>query len=715
MLPHIINRTDQFADPRLLRAFWPSSVAVVGATEDIHKVGGRPLHYLQRFGFPGAIYPINPRRDIVQGLKTYASLMDLPEVPEVAIVAVAQNLVIDVVRQCGAAGVGTVIVMSSGFGETGEKGQELQRQLSKAAADGGVRLIGPNAQGIANFASGAVLNFSTMFLEVKPADGAVAIVSQSGAASAMLYAMLRDRGVGVRYLCASGNDADTTVSELATVAARDPEVRVVLLYLESLSDPAQLARMAHVARNRDVAVVAVKAGRSQRGARAAASHTGALVSDDSVVGAFLERHGIWRAQDMHELINAVELQLKPVQVTGERLVIMSHSGAVGVLCADTAESLELPLTELSQSTIDSLAKIMPGFGTAQNPIDLTGALMTQSSMYRDTLDALARDPQADLFFIGIPVAGPGYDVSGMAQATADFILRTSKPTVVSAPQVNVRAIFRAAGVATFERETDALMALRQLVRHEHLRNRAQELIALHELPQRPAGAASSHAGSNMLSEAESLSLLKDAGVPVVEYQLCSSEEAAVAAWKALGPEVVVKACSAHMPHKSGHGLVYIGLRDEASVRAAWQDCLGKIAALEVPAEGVIVARRIRGQREFALGLRQDRLFGTTVMISDGGKYVEALGDFVALAWPFDTRAVIEAVPRLRIAPILAGVRGEPPVDLQALAEIAVALGQFGSAHVDDIASVDLNPIIVGAAGQGALAVDAIVECTRATQ
>lgn len=694
-------------DPRLQRAFAPQRIAVVGATEDRNKVGGRPLHYLQRFGFQGAIYPINPKRAMVQGLPAYPSLDAVPETPDVAIVAVGQNAVAGVIDQCAARGVGTAIVMSSGFGETGSAGIALQNALVAQARRLGIRLVGPNAQGVANFQTGAVMNFSTMFMEVAPQDGPVAIVSQSGAASVMPYAMLRERGVGVRYLVASGNDADASVCELALIAAADPEIRVVLMYIESLGDPAMLAEVARLAAARGAAVIALKSGRSAHGAKAAASHTGAIVNDDVVVGAFFERHGIWRAQDVHGLVNAVELYLATPPRPADRLVVMSHSGAVGVLCADAAESLGLPLAELSEPVVKALAGIMPSFATAQNPVDLTASLMTQGGMYADTLGALSADPQADMFLVGIPVAGEGYDVPGMARDTACFAASSGKPTAVSAPQASVRQQFRDAGVPVFSHETDAIDALHQWSRHGTLLRqaaaRSASALVTSRITNMPVGDAP------LLSEADSLALLADAGIPTVPYRLCRSADEAVAAWQVLGPAVVVKACSAQIPHKSEHGLVFLGVQSEQQVADAWGACTERVAAMGIPLDGVIVAKRVRGRREFALGVRQDAHFGTVVMVSDGGKYVEALRDFVVLLHPFSAADVLAKLKTLRIAPVLAGVRGEAPIDLDVVARTAVALGALAAAHPQSIASIDLNPLIVGDVGEGGCAVDAVIE------
>lgn len=702
-------------DPRLAAMFRPRSIAVVGATEDRNRVGGRPLHYLRSCGFQGAVYPINPKRETVQGYRAYASMADLPEAPDVAVIAVGGDQVPDVVRQCAARGVHSAIVMSSGFGETGPQGLQRQAELVAEARALGVRLVGPNAQGLANFATGAVLNFSTMFMEVPPQDGPVAIISQSGAASVMPYALLRERGVGVRYVVASGNDADANVCELALAAAADPDVRVLLLYIESLADPATLAEAARLARGRGAAVVALKSGRSAHGAKAAASHTGALVNDDALVDAFLESHGIWRADDVHGLVNAVELYLACGLRPAQRLVVMSHSGAVGVVCADTAERLGLPLAELDPATVQALTRIMPGFATAQNPVDLTAALMTDGGMFGRTLDALAADPQGDMFLVGVPVAGEGYDLPAMAADAARFLRRTGKPVVMSAPQASVRQAFRAAGVPVFGHETDALAALHQVSRHASLLQRCAARSAhgdgvpapCEDAPRPTAGASPTRLAT--LSEAASLALLQAAGIAVVPHRLCHSARDAILAWRELGPDVVVKACSAAIPHKSEHGLVFLDPRSEDAVLHAYEECVARVRRLQQPLDGVLVARRVRGQREFALGVRQDPLFGTAVMVGDGGKYVEALPDFAVLLHPFSEQDVLDKLAGLRVAPLFAGVRGEPAVDLRAVARAAVALGRFAAAHAGSIASIDLNPLIAGATGEGGWAVDAVIE------
>jgi acetate---CoA ligase (ADP-forming) len=262
----------------LRSALSPRSVAVIGASDNPHKVGGRPILYMQRYGYRGAIYPVNPGRASVQGLRAFSRLEDLPESPELAIVAVAGDEAVRAVQSCAALGVKVAVVMASGFGETGAQGLRVQEAMVETARRAGMRLIGPNCQGLANFATGVVANFSTIFHELEGRDGPVAIVSQSGANSQAIYTLLHEKRLGVRHVHATGNEADVSVAELAAAVIEDPGVGLVLLYMEAIKEPTTLALAAEAARIKGIPIVALKAGRTARGQKAASSHTGALAS-----------------------------------------------------------------------------------------------------------------------------------------------------------------------------------------------------------------------------------------------------------------------------------------------------------------------------------------------------------------------------------------------------------------------------------------------------
>lgn len=683
--------------------FAPASVAVIGASDNPNKVGGRPIHYMRHFGYAGEVFPVNPGRTTIQGYRAYPTLHDIGKTPDAVVIAVSGDATLEQVRLCAEAGVKAAVIMASGFAETGEAGRRHQQQLLDAAHAGGMRLVGPNAQGTANFSSGAVLNFSTMFMEVAPQDGPIAIISQSGAASVMPYALLRQAGLGVRYLVATGNDADLDACAMAAAVAGDPEVRLILVYLESITDPAALARAAALARSRGASIVAIKAGNSQHGARAAASHTGALVGNDAAIDAFLARHGIWRVGDIGELVRAVPLYLQGRAPGQGRTVVMSHSGAVGVMSADLAERHGLPLTALQPATLDRLGAILPEFGTASNPLDMTAALMGKGDMFPRVLDTLGADPQADMIMVGIPVAGPGYDVEALARDAASFSSRLGKPLVASAPQQSVRDVFVRHGVPTFVTEADAVAALAQYAGHARLAASAA-------VPESEPPAPQPLDGTGLQDEARSLSLLAEAGVPVVPYRFCANADEALAAFAALGGRaVVVKGCAAEVPHKSEHGLVHLRLIDATGVAQATEDCLATLRSLGVANPRVVVAAMVRGRHEFALGVSVDPVFGPLVMIGEGGTLLELRKDVVTLLAPFTVADVKAACARLKLAPLFNGYRDIPALDLDALAASAVALGNWALRHRGVLKSVDINPLMVMAAGDGVVAVDAVVE------
>ena len=671
----------------------PASVAIVGASDNPHKVGGRPILYLQRYGYRGAIYPINPARSVVQGLRAFSTIQETPQPPELVIVAVAGDEAVRAVEACAARGVKVAVVMTSGFGETGAAGRAAQERMLKAARSAGMRLIGPNCQGLANFATGVVANFSTIFNELEARDGPVAIVSQSGANSQAIYTLLREKGVSARHVHATGNEADVTVADLAAAVVADPGVRLVLLYMEAIKDPATLAAAAAEARRRNVPIVALKAGRTASGQKAASTHTGALASEDRVVDAFFERHGIWRAADPHELVRAAELYLSGRRPRGKRLVFISNSGASCVMAADHAELHHIPLAVISARARENLKGALPAFAALENPIDVTGALLGNAGLLSAVLPIVGDDAQSDAVLLALPVAGTGYDVPRFAGDLAAFSERYGQPVAVAAPQAAVRAEFTKAGIATFAREGEAMDALAQLA----------DQAALLARPAPPVVQMKASGPGRFLNEAESLAMLAEAGLPVLEHRLCGSE-AEVHAAAAMFGEVVVKACSRDLPHKSDHGLVAIGVADPvAEFRRQRERCV----SLGARFEGVIVARRARGGRELALGARIDPAFGPLVLVGDGGIYLEALKDFRLLIAPFSEEEALAKCSELHVAPLLRAQRGQPARDARAYARMAVKLGEALIAWRGSVVSVDINPVMVFETG--VLALDALVE------
>lgn len=446
------------------RVLRPNSVAVVGASDNVDKIGGRPIHFMRQYGFPGSILPVNPTRQAVQGLAAYPRVDALPMTPDVAILAVPADLVEEAVAQCADFGVGAAVVFSSGFAELGEDGRRRQCALVARARAAGMRLVGPNTIGIADFSRGAVLSFASGLLDVPPADGPVAILSQSGAFGVAAHALLRERDFGVRYMCATGNQADLDTAEFLMEVARDPQVTLALLYLEHVPDADGLAKAAAAAANAGIRMVAVAPGQSAPGRRSAEFHTGGE-RDRGVTPGFLRSIGISVAADLQEMTQAAEalLTARPRLSSRPRLALISNSGASCVIAADAAIDFGLDIAGLGGATVARLRQTLPPFSLNSNPIDLTAMLLTQPALFGTVLEIVLADPEVDAATVGfLAMGGGGYDVGAFARAGAEISLRFGKPLIAYAPSPRIRAAFRSAALPSFESERQALAFIRDL-------------------------------------------------------------------------------------------------------------------------------------------------------------------------------------------------------------------------------------------------------------
>jgi acyl-CoA synthetase (NDP forming) len=440
----------------------PRSVAIVGASDNPNKIGGRPLHYLRTFGFRGKVFPVSQRGGPVQGVPSFASLEDLPEAPDCVILSVPAEAALAQVQSCAKIGARNAILFSSGFGEMGPEGLHRQQELVAAARAGGVRLLGPNTIGAANFSCGAILSFASMYQEVEARDGPVAIVSQSGAVGASAYAQLRQNGVGVRYVCTTGNQSDVDVCDFFGAVLADPTVRLVLLYLEEARDLPALEAALVLARNRGVPVLVLQSARTESGARMAACHTGAAGTRGPALSGLFAQYGCRRVASLSQLAASAPLYLdsasrpSPLQVG-----VISNSGASCVLAADACDVLELPLAQLGDATLTQLDALLPPFSRSRNPVDLTAMLLADPSLLGRTVTALLQDAGCTGLALNLlAVAGAGYDIARFAADTALAVRACGKPAVFSSPDPRVRIMFANAGIAAFESEHEALTALK---------------------------------------------------------------------------------------------------------------------------------------------------------------------------------------------------------------------------------------------------------------
>jgi acyl-CoA synthetase (NDP forming) len=407
---------------------------------------------------------------------------------------------------------------------------------------------------------------------------------------------------------------------------------------------------------------------------------------------------------MRGLVEATELYLKGWKPKGRRLVAISNSGAVCVMTADAATAVGMPMAKLADETDKKLKGILPSFATTTNPIDLTAALLSNSRLFGDILPVIAEDPAADAFLIGVPVAGPGYDVEAFARDAAAFGRQTGKPLVIAATQRSVADQFATEGSSVFPTETEAVTALHQFLAHRELMARTRKaILASATRPRVPASSA-----TTMLNEADSLALLAARGIPVVPHRLCRSRAEAIAAFETIGGPVVVKGCSADIAHKSELGLVKLGVRTREEAGEIWAQMEEIIRKHGARFDGVIIAAMAGGRREIMIGAHRDPVFGPVVAVGDGGKYVEIFRDTALLLPPFSKEDAREALGKLRIAPLFAGVRGEAAMDVDALCDVVVKIGELMLDSKAGVMSLDLNPVLLDSAGKGCVVVDAVV-------
>jgi acyl-CoA synthetase (NDP forming) len=403
-------------------------------------------------------------------------------------------------------------------------------------------------------------------------------------------------------------------------------------------------------------------------------------------------------------VSAAELYLKGWTPSGRRFVTISGSGATGVMSADAATFAGLEVVQFKPETRARLDAILPTFASAANPIDLTAALLSNNKLLGQILPVIAEADAADLFKVDMPVSGPGYDMPGFARDIATFSKSTGKPVVVAGWQGDIPATFRAEGVPVFPLEAEAIDALAQFVNHHDLVAKAK---AMPRPDWKPFQARPEKTRSETLNEAESLELLSGAGLAVVPYNLCRTAAEAATAWRNLGGAVAVKGCSADLPHKTEYGLVRLGLDNEDAIRSAFREMQAAIEKANARFDGVIVARMVKGRREMMIGAHRDAFFGPVIAIGDGGKYVEAMPDVALLLPPFNASDVIEALKALRCGKVLGGVRGEPALDLESMADAAQKIAALMAAN-PDIASLDMNPLMLHEAGRGYAIVDAVI-------
>ena len=688
--------------------FHPRSIAVVGASQNAQKVGGMPLRLLRELGFPGRVYAINPTAAEVQGAPSYASVAELPEAVDLAIIAVPAAAVEAAVDSLIARGVRAAVVLSSGFAEVGADGEAMQARIAARAAGAGLALLGPNCLGVMNTRGRVFATFSPAPLAGQPVPGSVAIVSQSGAFGAYAYSLARNGGLGVSHWVTTGNEAVIGVADVIDWLAGDDETRVILAYIEGTRDGVTLQRALARARAAGKPVVVVKVGRTEAGARAAMSHTASLSGEDAVYQAVFDATGAVRATTIEQMFRLGQAFATGPLPRGKRLAIVTVSGGVGTLMADTASDEGLEMPPLPDAIAEQLrARI--AFCSTDNPIDVTGQVTADYDAFDLTAVQAAQSGAYDAMVLFL-AAAPSSPVYAPKVAGSVRLVRDAAPGFALALAGIVDGGLRRdaidRGCMVFEEPTYAVEAIAAKARWAAGRDDA--------VPAQPAAVTPREPLAGLLNEVEGLAFFAAHGIAAAPHRRVASADDAVAAWRELGGEAVMKIVSRDLLHKSDVGGVRVGLRSEGEVRDAVAAIEAAVAA-KAPAarrEGLLVARRLRPVAEVMLGARFDPVFGAVVVVGLGGVAVELNPVSAVLVAPTTAERVRQRLEALGVLKLLGGWRGAPVVDAGPLVDTVVRFAALAAALGPALHTLEINPLM--ATVDGVFAADAVVEFAHPT-
>lgn len=648
--------------------FRPGSLAVIGASAKPGKMGYQILKNILDAGFGGRVTPVNPKGETILGVASVKSVAEIPSGTDLAVVIVPAPSVPGTVLQLGERKVRAAIVITGGFAESGAEGARLQEDLARNASRCGIRVVGPNCQGVNYPYHGLCASWPLITRR-----GAMAIASQSGTVGAALADWASEEKLGFSAFVSMGNRIDVDEADLIEFFASDPNTKVITLYLEGVKDARRFLAAVRTCRK---PIVILKPGRTEQGRKAAESHTRSLAGRDEVYDAVFRQVGIHRATSLEELYDFSKALAYVAPPAGPRMLVVTSSGGSAIIATDVAEENGFRVAPLPGLLASRLREILPPHCIVGNPLDLTGD--TDAERYRQVIAASREHYDVVMTIFGDPIP----DASAiMEPGRSDLVAYLGGADVERAE----RLLLHEKGIAVFPTPERAVKALACHARFDRARfPRASEA---------PGAAAAADPAGRSLSPADSMGFLAREGIPVVPSRQASSEEEAVAAARQMGYPVAVKMNSPDVTHKSDVGGVILGVKDEAGVRAAFRDLAGAVSRLGVRQGGVLVSAMAAPGHEIIVGVTRDLQFGHAVMFGMGGTLVEVLRDVSFRIVPFSGKDAAEMIDETRGARVLQGVRGGRPADVAAVARLLVQVSDLVARHAE-IDQMDLNPVIV---------------------
>ena len=709
--------------PDIGKLLWPKSVAVIGASSDTHILRGRVFEIIRSHPFAGAIYPVSRSAAEVQGLKAYPSIDALPEPVDMAVLIVPAEYVPAELERCGRAGIKAAVILSSGFAEAGETGARMQREIAATARRYDMAVEGPNTEGFANIAASLCANFSpAMDKSAGPLTptqalgrGEVSIISQSGGLGFAFFDRARPRNLRFRHVVTTGNEAVLEISDFIDYMLDEGKTDVFLLLIEAVKTPEKFKRVAEKALKAGKPLIVRKIGQTEPGRRAVASHTAVLAGSQAAYRAIFDRYGLIEGRDFDEMLDIAAgfLACGDRMPVGNRVGICTSSGGAGVWMADACAAAGLDVPVLDDATRATIDVHLPSYATSQNPVDST-AQGVQKLGYAQFARLVARSPSIDGVIVVITARRSAFLEADLPKLK-ELARELPKPVFMwtyTLPAARTVEILNEAGYPLFTDAQGCARTLRAMADYRLLRERA---LRASETTGPASGRAKVRAmlaqSGPVLCEYRARPLLSAYGIGADGVgELAHSRDAAAAAAQAIGRPVALKVQSDDIPHKTEAGAIALNLTGADAVRAAYDRVLAS-AKRHAPAariDGVLVQPMAPPGREIILGINRDPTWGLMLMAGLGGVLVETLGDVALAPVPLDQAAARALLGRLRGAQVFGRHRGSPPADIEALADLMVALSQFAADHADAIAEIDLNPVIVHAQGQGVSVVDALI-------
>ncbi|MDA1135204.1 MAG: acetate--CoA ligase family protein [Proteobacteria bacterium] len=670
----------------------PKSIAIVGASDTKSRIGGRPLANMIEKNFSGDVYPINPNRETVQGIKAYSSLLDVKGDLDFVLVSVPSKIVVSVLEEAVIKKAKTALIFSSGFSEIGAQGEILQNQIKKISQESGLRVIGPNCLGLFNSSNNFFPTFTTTVNRTTPKPGGFAIASQSGAYGSHIYMVAQERGLDITYWMTTGNEVDLSVGETIQLMAEDPEVHTIMAYAESVKNGPQFTKALDTARSEKKPVIFMKVGRSEVGAAAANSHTASLAGEDAIYDEVLRAHGAYRVKSTEEMLDVAYATKPRIFPVGKNLGIVTISGGGGVLMADAASDVGLTVGPMPQDAQDILKELVP-FASPMNPVDVTAQFFNDLSIVPKFTDLMLSRGGYDAL-IGFWTSAAGSPViatpllSSLKQAMTGYEEKLFINCMVASEEI-VKT-YEDEGFICIEDPTRAVVAMSALMffgekfNENKFKNNFNENDFLVKIPQKK------------LNEIDCSEILREAGLPIVSSFLINNIDELSAIFNENQNKHVMKIVSSEIQHKTDVGGVILNIEGVEQAKKAYEQILSNVKknAPNAKIEGVMLSPMIEGGFECILGAKIDPVFGPIIMFGLGGIYAEIMKDIVFAEAPLSNEKAEKMILSLKCKDLFYGARGQAPIDVKALTQLIVTLSNFIAANKDQVDQVEMNPVIV---------------------